>query len=112
MLPLPNERCTKVFRGGRRCRMLRSPHHPALCMLHARQAEEEADASDRPVIAPGRELDTRWAVRRALRDLYREVARGRISPNQANVLASLARLLLIRTRRTPRKRSSVGPVPR
>ncbi|MGH9794030.1 MAG: hypothetical protein ACRD5G_04585 [Candidatus Acidiferrales bacterium] len=104
-------RCTFLYRDGRRCRMLRSSD-PELCPYHLQQRLKLNHAESpkpQPFVAPGA-LDNPWAVRRALRHIIRELAEGRLTPDSAQALASLTRLLLIRTRR-PRKRRRGSPAP-
>ncbi len=102
MNPVPDNRCTLTYRDGRRCRMLTSGEHPALCLYHHRRAsskEGKVPLAASVLAAPGA-LDTRRAVRRSLKHVVRDVATGRLAPEDARVLAELGRLLLVYTRRT------------
>jgi hypothetical protein len=105
---LKDERCSFTFRDGRRCRMLRAPEHPTLCLHHARMEALKAGLlpAERPDLVAVCRLDNPWAVRRTLKRIFGEVAAGRVDPDQAHAMAHLGHLLLVRTRRTPRKRAS------
>ena len=96
----PDPRCSFTFRDGRRCRMIRSPDHPALCPDHARRKQDDSAAPpSRPHLATCDALDSPTSVRRALRRLARAVARDRLTPRQAQIMAHILRLLLTSARR-------------
>ena len=98
--PPPAPRCSFTFRDGRRCRMLRSPDHPALCPDHARRKQDDSAAPPSlPPLATCDALDSPTSVRRALRRLARAVAQDHLTPRQAQIMAHILRLLLISTRR-------------
>ena len=108
-MPAANSnRCAIAFRDGRRCRMLRSPDHPTLCLPHARrELLENALLPPAPpvLVAPGA-LDNPWAVRRSLKRIFEDLAASRLEPRQASVMVYLARVLLTHTRRARRKSNS------
>ena len=96
----PDPRCSFTFRDGRRCRMIRSPDHPALCPDHARRKQNDSAAPPSlPPLATCDALDSPTSVRRALRRLARAVAQDHLTPRQAQIMAHILRLLLISTRR-------------
>ncbi len=105
-------RCAFTFADGRRCRMLRHPEHPTLCVAHARQ---EQDPHAARVLAATRleaethipiALDNRAAVRRAIRRIYHMAADQRIDVQRALAMAELARLLLINAPPPRRRRAT------
>lgn len=105
-MPEQDHRCAFTTRDNRRCTMPRSCADPPLCLPHLRQWLKQHDIDPpkpRPLAAPGT-LDNPWAVRRSLKQIVREALDGRLSPDAAHAAASLARLLLIHTRRAPRRR--------
>lgn len=109
----PDEvRCTFTYRDGRRCRMLRADGHQlGFCPYHIQQWLKQNDVEpprNRSISAPGA-LDNPWAVRRSLKLVVRELAEGRFTPDQARALTSLGRLLLISTRRRPKRRRVARP---
>jgi hypothetical protein len=82
-----------------------------LCLHHLRQWLKRQDIDPpklRPLAVPGT-LDNPWAVRRSLRQVVRDVVDGRLSPEAARAAVGLARLLLIHTRRKPKRRTRKGP---
>ena len=96
----PDPRCSFTFRDGRRCRMIRSPDHPALCPDHARRKQHDSAAPPSlPPLATCDALDSPTSVRRALRRLAHAVADEHITPRQAQIMAHILRLLLISNRR-------------
>jgi len=97
-------RCAFRYRDGRRCTMLLCREHHELCLHHYRRWLKEQDVAPPrlPIVGAG-QLDNPWAVRRSLKHVVRELVDGRMTPEQADVLSKLGRLLLISTRR-PRKR--------
>ena len=101
-------RCSFTFRDGRRCRMLRSEEHPTLCPYHARLEAREVGRLPvelPPLVAVCR-LDNPRAVRRTLKRVFGEVVTGRIDPKQAHALAHIGQLLLVSTRRSPKKQKA------
>jgi hypothetical protein len=113
-MKVTNNRCSFTYRDGRRCRMLIIEDGTTLCPYHGQAARKEvglAPPSSSPLIVPGI-LDTRRAVRRALKRVYREVVAGRIAPDRAAVLAYLGQVLLtglpLRSRRMRAARAILG----
>ena len=110
----PAPRCSFTFRDGRRCRMIRSPDHPALCPDHARRKQDDNAAP--PTLLPLATcdaLDSPTSVRRALRRLARAVADEHIPLRQAEIMAHILRLLLISNRRRgPAVRRLNAKIPR
>jgi len=89
--------CQFPFADGRRCRMLRHPGHPSLCIFHAR-AELQLLESDRLGTELGqtltRDFMTATDVNHILGKLYTAFAQNRISPRNAATLAYIGQLLL------------------
>lgn len=111
----PDEvRCTFTYRDGRRCRMLRTTTgEPAFCPYHIQRWLKQNDIQPprtRSISTPGA-FDNPWAVRRSLKQVVRELAEGRFTPDQAKQLVRLGRLLLISTRRPPRRRRLAHAAP-
>src|SRR5690349_3372802 len=101
--PLP-ARCQFSFSDGRQCRMARSEIHPSLCPFHAEREEELfgepgshtfGAALDLPELHSAcRDLSTPAGVQRALAEVFRLLARRRISRQEAATFAHLGYLLL------------------
>jgi hypothetical protein len=89
--------CQFPFADGRRCRMLRHPGHPSLCIFHAR-AELQLLESDRLGTELAQTLTgafmTATEVNHILGKLYTAVAQNRVSPRNAATLAYIGQLLL------------------
>lgn len=102
-----DSRCTFTYRDARRCRMLRAPDSH-LCVFHHRQRlkQQGVDPPRFPFLGAPGTLDNPRAVRRTIKQVVREVLDGRLTPEEATVLAKLARLLLIHTRRPPKRRGA------
>ena len=89
--------CQFSFADGRRCRMLRHPSHPALCLFHARAELQLAESA-----RLGAELSqtltgdfmTATDVNHVLGKLYTAVAQKRDDPREAATLAYIAQLML------------------
>jgi len=92
-------RCSFTYRDGRRCRMLISREHPSLCVFHYEQQRKAEGVATRPrrLLTTAGALDNRRAIRRSLKRVVRDLVDGRLSSNQARVLAELGRLLLVYT---------------
>jgi hypothetical protein len=92
-----SELCQFPFNDGRRCRMLRHPEHPCLCVFHAR-AESQLVESERLGIELGETLSgdfmTATDINHAMGRLYSAVAQNRISVRNANTLARIGSTLL------------------
>ena len=89
--------CQFPFNDGRRCRMLRHPGHPSLCIFHAR-AELQLLESDRLGAELAQTLTgdymTATDVNHILGKLYTAVAQNRVSSRNAATLAYIGQLLL------------------
>ena len=89
--------CQFPFADGRRCRMLRLPGHPSLCIFHAR-AELQLLESDHLGTELAQTLTgdfmTATDVNHILGKLYTAFAQNRISPRNAATLAYIGQLLL------------------
>ena len=89
--------CQFPFNDGRRCRMLRYPGHPCLCVFHAR-----AEAQLLETVRLGGELSqtvsgdfmTATDINHALGRLYTAVAEDRIPIRNANTLARIGSTML------------------
>ena len=104
----PNSRCIFTSRDQRRCSMPRASDDSPFCAHHLRRwlkLQSFDPPSPRPLAAPGT-LDNPWAVRRSLKQVVRDVVDGRLSPEAGRAAVDLARLLLIHTRRTPKRRTA------
>jgi hypothetical protein len=96
-------RCQLTFSDGRQCRMPRSDIHPSLCCYHA-EREEQLFGFPSPSVGPAldlpelysasRDLTTAAGVNRALAQVFRLLARRRISRQEAATFGHLAQLLL------------------
>jgi len=92
-----NSRCEFLFADGRRCRQ-----HPAdptltLCLRHLQareQREETARIGDEIAGAAGA-LNSQEGIHQALTNVFASLARGRISPRSASVLAYVGQLMLV-----------------
>jgi hypothetical protein len=93
-------RCQYTNKRGQRCRMLRSPSHPALCAHHAGQKlklvkrEKPPEKFGAELLGPLGYLDTSSAVNYALSKLLLLAADRRIPPREAASLGYLCQLLL------------------
>jgi hypothetical protein len=97
-------RCQFAFSDGRQCRMARSEIHPSLCSFHAEREEQLfgepgshtfGAALDLPELHSAcRDLSTPAGVHRALAEVFRLLARRRISRQEAATFGHLAYLLL------------------
>src|SRR5689334_21065363 len=89
--------CQFPFTDGRRCRMLRHPAHPNLCVFHARaelqQLEAERLGTELAQTLTGDFL-TATDVNHALGRLYTAVAQNRIPARTGATLAYIGQLLL------------------
>ena len=99
-------RCQFTFSDGRQCTMARSDIHPSMCPFHAEREEQlfgspspggsvVGDALDLPELYSAcRDLTTAAGVNRALAQVFRLLARRRISRQEAATFGHLAQLLL------------------
>ena len=89
--------CQFPFADGRRCRMLRHPAHPYLCLTHA-HSELQLQESGRLGTELSQTLTgdfmTATDVNHVLGRLYTAIAQDRIPPRNAATLAYVGQLLL------------------
>jgi hypothetical protein len=89
--------CKFPFADGRRCRMLRYPGHPHLCLFHARAELQQLEAA-RLGTELGQTLTgdftTATDINHALGRLYTAIAQGRIPARTAATMAYVGQLLL------------------
>lgn len=89
--------CKFAFADGRRCRMLRHPAHPYLCLTHA-HSELQLQESGRLGTELSQTLTgdfmTATDVNHVLGRLYTAIAQDRIPPRNAATLAYVGQLLL------------------
>ena len=89
--------CQFPFQDGRRCRMLRHPEHPCLCIFHAR-AESQLFETERLGVELGETLTGDFLsatdINHAMGRLYVAVAQDRIPIRNANTLARIGGTLL------------------
>ena len=107
-------RCTFTYRDGRRCRMLRADHNQlGFCPYHIERwlKQNHIEPPRRHSLYIPGAFDNPWAVRRSLKQVAHEVADGRVTPAQAKQLVRLGRLLLISTRRRPKRRTTKAAAP-
>ena len=95
-IPANHERCTFLYADGRRCRMLRSPRHPYLCQDHWERGQRANDAIvfASQILKPGEELTSPLIVARALTNVFRLFAAGRISSRDASTMAYINALVV------------------
>ena len=97
-------RCQFTFSDGRQCRMARSAIHPSLCPFHSEREDQLfgepgshtfGAALDLPELHSAcRDLSTAAGGNRALAEVFRLLARRRISRQEAATFGHLAHLLL------------------
>ena len=89
-------RCQHRSAANRRCRLLRSDTHPALCYFHARKTQLAADRerviADLTSLSGG--FQTANDVNHVLGNLFALLAERRIPPRDAAILAYIGQLLL------------------
>jgi len=93
---LDENRCTFTYADGRRCGMSRMEGHDLLCCHHWSRLEERDDAAksgERIAQLVGEEVEPK-GVKKALEELFRLVAQGRMPPARAMTLAYVSQLLL------------------
>src|SRR5260221_14793879 len=89
--------CQFPFNDGRRCRMLRHPGHPCLCVFHARseaQLLETAPLGGEPSQTVSADFMTPTDINHALGRPYTAVAEDRIPIRKANTLPRICRTML------------------
>ncbi len=89
--------CQFPFNDGRRCRMLRYPGHPCLCVFHARaeaQLLETARLGGELSQTVSGDFMTATDINHALGRLYTAVAEDRIPIRNANTLARIGSTML------------------
>ena len=90
-----SQRCIHRDTNGRQCRTLSLDPRSRLCPHHfaLRQKTEEADVYE-PLIRSSQGLQTAQGINYSLSNLYELLAKNRISPRRASVLAYINSLLL------------------
>ncbi len=89
-----SSRCQFSFSDGRHCRMPRAQGHASLCSHHASREEAERGSAIPELVALAGEFTTATDINRAMTQVFRLLAQGRISRRDALAFGSLARLLL------------------
>lgn len=94
--PLESDLCQYPYADGRRCRMLRHASHPSLCHFHSREERQllEFDRLGDELASLTGEFKTVSDVNHVIGRLFKLVAKNRIPPRNAALLAYLAQLLL------------------
>ena len=90
-------RCLFTRSDGYRCQMSRAPRHASLCLFHARQEQEFAQAEEdvsQELLSLSGELKTSSDVNHVLRKLFSLLAQRRISRRDAIAFAYIAQLIL------------------
>jgi hypothetical protein len=90
-------RCRFTSTDGRRCQMPRSANHATLCLAHARQEQELAQAGQdlsQELVSLSGNLKTASDVNHVLRKLFSLLAQRRISRRDAIAFAYIAQLIL------------------
>ena len=88
-------RCAHRDSSGRQCRLLASGAHHGLCPQHlAVEKQKEAIDIYDPLIRNSQGLQTAQGINFSLTNLYELLAKNRISPRRASVLAYINSLLL------------------
>jgi hypothetical protein len=94
--PYVDDRCTYTNAVGNRCRMFRVNGQTSLCQMHFDQQRrvEEDDLAAGQILSPVEDLKTPEQINDALRRLFQLLARQRIPPRNAAILAYICQLLL------------------
>jgi len=94
--PYVDPRCTHTTANGSRCRMLCMNDKSSLCQMHFDQQRrfEEDDLAAGQLLGPVEDLQTPAQINDALRRLFQVLARQRIPPRNAAILAYICQLLL------------------
>lgn len=99
----PNTQCEYRSHLNRRCKMLRTPDHPALCPQHARAEAQTARAAARAadrraaaesLLSAADNFSTPAAINQFLGNLLKQMALNRIPRRQATSMAYVSQLLL------------------
>ena len=98
-LPGVDSRCRYKTADGRRCTMLKMDDHPSLCYTHWRQQLVQTESYDHEgaaaeLLGSIEDFNTATAVNQALGRLFALLARNRIPPRNAAILAYIGQLLL------------------
>ena len=98
-LPGVDSRCRYKTADGRRCTMLKMDDHPSLCYTHWRQQLVQTESYDyesaaTELLGSIQDFNTATAVNQALGRLFALLARNRIPPRNAAILAYIGQLLL------------------
>ena len=98
-LPGVDSRCRYKTADGRRCTMLRMSDHPSLCYTHWRQQLVQTESYDHEgaaaeLLGSIEDFNTATAVNQVLGRLLALLARNRIPPRNAAILAYICQLLL------------------
>ncbi len=90
-----SHRCSHHDTNGRQCRSLVSDAHSGVCPHHlALEKQKEAANVYAPLIRNSQGLQTAQGINYTLSNLYELLAKNRISPRRASVLAYINSLLL------------------
>ncbi len=94
--PYVDPRCSHTTANGSRCRMLCMNDKTSLCQVHFDQQRrfEEDDLAAGQILSPIEDLKTPAQINDALRRLFQLLARQRIPPRNAAILAYICQLLL------------------
>lgn len=94
--PYIDARCTYTNAAGNRCRMFRMNDKTSLCQLHFDQQRriEEDDIAAGQILSHIEDLKTPEQINDALRGIFQLLARRRIPPRNAAILAYICQLLL------------------
>ena len=96
-IPKDADRCTFVSTDGRRCCMTRVAPDAAFCFDHwqkHQQQEEDARVGEE-IVASDDPLNTQESIHKALCNVFRLLARNRISSRNAAVLGYVAQMMLL-----------------
>jgi len=97
-IPKEADRCTFVSADGRRrCCMNRVTPNASLCFNHwkRQQQDEEAARIGDEIVGAAGALNSQAGIHQALTNVFASLARGRISPRSAAVLAYVGQLMLV-----------------
>lgn len=90
-MPMPKneDRCTFIYRDGRRCRMSKIENHPYLCFHHWQRGQNANDALvfASQLLPEGQQLTTATTIAAALTCIFRLISQGRLETRQAGILA-------------------------
>jgi hypothetical protein len=88
--------CLRTFNDGRRCRMLRKPGHPSLCVFHAREEAQllETERLAAELSSLSGNLRSGTEINEVLAKVFKALSERRISAREASSFAYLCQLLL------------------